>query len=189
MAYLAILSAGDGRRAGFAAVAGIALGLLIVGAAAAFGVAALVSGSYTAYQILRWSGVMYLLWLAWDGWKTGEEISPEHVKGHILEMKFFKRGLIVNLLNPKAAVFYIAILPAFVNPAASVLAQTMALTVAYVGVATVIHFLIVVLATEARKFFDKPRQVVLVRRLLSLMLAGVAVWFALSTGGTAPLSE
>ncbi|MGL5010530.1 MAG: LysE family translocator, partial [Paracoccaceae bacterium] len=64
MVWLAIVAATDGRRAGYAAVAGVALGLAVIGVAAAYGLAALVAGSPVAYQVLRWAGVAYLLWLA-----------------------------------------------------------------------------------------------------------------------------
>ena len=65
MAYLAVLSASKGRRAGFAATLGIALGLLIVGLAAALGLTAIIANSRWVYEALRWGGVFYLLWLAW----------------------------------------------------------------------------------------------------------------------------
>ena len=103
MAYIAVLSATDGRRAGYAAIAGIALGLLSVGIAAALGVATLVSNSFIIYQLLRFGGVLYLLWLAWDTWKPAPLLHPSEVKSLIYNAKFFKRGLITNLLNPKAA--------------------------------------------------------------------------------------
>ena len=70
MAYLAVLSAVKGRRAGYAATAGIALGLMIVGFATALGLAALISNSYLGYEVLRWGGVAYLFWLAWMDGKT-----------------------------------------------------------------------------------------------------------------------
>lgn len=106
MAYLAILSSTSGRRAGFAAVGGIALGLLIVGLAAALGLAAVISSSRLDYEMLRWAGFAYLLWLAWDGWqKVDVETSPVRTASEEGGTTFFVRGLITNLLNPKAAVF------------------------------------------------------------------------------------
>lgn len=69
MAWLALVAAAEGRRPGFAAVAGVALGLLIVGLAAAFGLAAAISASPVAWQVLRWGGVAWLLWMAFDGWR------------------------------------------------------------------------------------------------------------------------
>ena len=76
MAYLAVLSASKGRRAGFAATLGIALGLLIVGLAAALGLTAIITNSRWVYEALRWGGVFYLLWLAWEGWRGQEKTSP-----------------------------------------------------------------------------------------------------------------
>lgn len=182
MAYLAVLSAGNGRRAGFAATLGIALGLLIIGMAAALGVATLISNSHLAYQLLRWGGVGYLLWLAWDGWKEEPETSPGKTDGPPQHAKFFKRGLIVNLLNPKAAVFYVAILPGFITAPSAVMLQAVTLTVTYVIVATAMHSLIVTLAGMAQKFLEDRQRRLIARRILSLALAAIALWFALTTG-------
>ncbi len=183
MAYLAVLSISDGRRAGFAAVAGVALGLLVIGIAAALGVAALISSSHLAYETLRWCGVFYLLWLGWDGWNTSKETSPDKTNGHEHRAKFFFRGFITNILNPKAAVFYVAILPSFVDVSSAIATQTLTLTAVYVCVATVVHSSIVALAGMARAFLDNPRRIMIARRVLSLLLIGVALWFAVSTGG------
>ena len=70
MTYLAALSLSSGTRTGFAAVAGIALGLLTYGVIAAVGLAALIDNSPVLYGLLRWGGVGYLLWLAWESWSS-----------------------------------------------------------------------------------------------------------------------
>ena len=181
MAYLAVLSAGNGRRAGFAATLGIALGLLIVGVGAALGLAALISNSTLLYEALRWGGVAYLLWLAWDGWHDATETSPARTGGNGIEAAVFTRGLITNLLNPKAAVFYVAVLPTFVNAMQPVLRQGVLLSVVYVFVATAIHTAIVALAGTARPFLENPDRRRIVRRGLSLALGAIAMWFAVST--------
>ena len=181
MAYLAVLSASNGRRAGFAATLGIALGLLVIGLAAALGVAALISNSHLAYQLLRWGGVGYLLWLAWDGWKEEPETSPGKTDG-APNAKFFRRGLIVNLLNPKAAVFYVAILPGFIASSSSAVFQAVTLTITYVIVATAMHSIIVALAGTAQKFLEDRKRRLIARRVLSIVLAGIAFWFGLTTG-------
>jgi threonine/homoserine/homoserine lactone efflux protein len=181
MAYLAILSVGHGRRAGYAATAGIALGLFIIGMAAAFGLAALISSSPVLYEALRWGGVAYLLWLAWDGWRDAAETSPAHTASSDDNTAFFVRGLITNLLNPKAAVFFVVILPPFVNPQNVVLWQTIALSTIYVLIATTIHVVIVSLAGAARPFLENPKRNRLVRRILSGALAVIAAWFAFSS--------
>ncbi|MBZ9741530.1 MULTISPECIES: LysE family translocator [unclassified Mesorhizobium] len=178
MTYLALVSASDGRRAGFATVAGIAVGLALIGGIAALGVAELIQASSLLYEGLRWAGILFLLYLAWEGWTTGTDVvSSNGDPGG----KYFLRGLVTNLLNPKAAIFYVAVLPTFVEPERPVLAQTALLTLTYVAVATAIHGVIVVLAGALQPFLNDPRLEQISRRLLSTLLALVAFWFAWST--------
>jgi threonine/homoserine/homoserine lactone efflux protein len=95
----------------------------------------------------------------------------------------FRRGLITNLLNPKAAVFYVAVLPEFVRSGGGpVMAQTLVLSAVYVSVATVIHSGIVVLAGTLQSKIATSDSRRTVRRLLALALAMIAIWFALTTG-------
>ena len=180
MGYLAIISLSNGKRAGYAATIGIALGLMIVGIAAAMGLAAIISNSNYLYQLLRWGGVLYMLYLAWEGWKGEKETSAGSTKTNN-PSKFFKRGLIVNLLNPKAAVFYVAILPSFINPNSEILPQALSLTVIYVTIASIIHATVVTLANALRPYLENPQYDMMVRRSLSILLGCVAIWFAIDT--------
>ena len=183
MAWLAALSLSRGWRTGLAAVAGVALGLSAYGIAAALGVAAIIENSPFLYQTLRWGGVAYLLWLAWDAWSTADEIAGSEIAdGHHHWASAFRRGLITNLLNPKAGVFYVAMLPEFVNIAAgNVVTQTLTLSGIYVAIATAIHGLIVLLASSVRGLVTRSGQMKTVRRLLALALVAVAIWLAWAT--------
>jgi len=183
MAYLAALSLSRGWRTGLAAVAGVALGLSVYGAAAALGVAAIIESSTLLYQALRWGGVIYLLWLAWDAWSSVDDITTNETSGQDHERaSAFRRGLITNLLNPKAAVFYVAVLPEFLDPAAGrMAAQTLTLSAIYVAIATLIHAAIVLSANRLRTIIVKPAQVRLIRRALALALVLIAIWLAWST--------
>ncbi|CAN0654718.1 homoserine/homoserine lactone efflux protein [Nitratireductor aquimarinus] len=178
MAYLALISASEGRRPGFATVAGVALGLSIVGIIAALGVAQVIQASDLLYEGLRWAGVLFLLFLAWDGWRDGGDVSAA---GDKPDGAHFMRGLVTNLLNPKAAVFYIAVLPTFVDPTQPLTPQTILLTSIYVGVATLIHGMIVVLASTLQPFLTDARRERIARRTLSALLALVALWFGWSS--------
>jgi threonine/homoserine/homoserine lactone efflux protein len=184
MTYLAALSLSGGMRTGFAAVAGIAIGLLTYGIVAALGLAAVIDNSPLLYGLLRWGGVAYLLWLAWEAWSSERETSPDATDGPDGEPWIaFRRGLITNLLNPKAAVFYVAVLPEFIRPGAgSVMSQTLALSVVYVTIATAIHAGIVTLAGSLQSMVAASNSRRMVRRLLALALVIIAVWFALATG-------
>ena len=181
MTYLALLSASKGRSAGFAATLGVGLGLLIVGLAAALGVAAVISNSRWLYETLRWCGVLYLLWLAWKGWLGEEETSPGVAGSPPVNSKFFMRGLVTNLLNPKAGIFYIAVLPTFLDEARPLAGQALTLSIIYVAIATLVHSAVVLAADAARPWLEDERRAKTIRRALSLLLVGIAVWLFAST--------
>jgi threonine/homoserine/homoserine lactone efflux protein len=174
MGYLASLAMAKGRQAGLAAVAGVTLGLSILGVAAAFGYGALVDFFPPARAILRWAGVAYLLWLAIDTWQGGEGDGAGNVG------ESFQRGLIVNLLNPKAAVFYVAVLPLFLGSAAT-MAGTLILTAVYVAIATSVHAGVVIGAASFRSFAESERRLTLFQRAAAVLLALIALWFAWDT--------
>lgn len=178
MTYLALVSAQSGRRAGFATVAGVALGLAIVGIVAGLGVAQVIQSSAVFYEILRWSGVAFLLFLAWEGWTGGTDVvakADEETGRH------FVRGLTTNLLNPKAAVFYVSVLPTFIDENLPTTPQAVLLTAIYVAVATGVHVAIVLLAGALEPFLNDPKRELIGRRALSAALAVVALWFAWSS--------
>src|SRR6185369_10531501 len=155
MGYLAVLSLDRGRLAGMAAVGGVALGLLVLGLVAGFGFGSIVSETRWLYELVRWAGVAVLLWLAWDAYRESRKPletdgGPDRLWG------YFSRGLVTNLLNPKAAVFYVAVLPNFVvadGPAW----QELALSLIYVAVATVVHASIVLLASALQPMIVSER--------------------------------
>ena len=180
MAWLAIVSAERGRVAGVAAVAGVMLGLGAIGLLAALGLGSLVAASPVLYGALRWAGVAWLLWLAVDGWRSADD-PPEAVPTGWGLGRYLRRGLVTNLLNPKAAVFYLTVLPSFTDPGAPMLPQTLTLSVAYVGVATAIHAGIVALAGLAAPLLRDPRRALVIRRTLSFALGLVALWFLWET--------
>ncbi len=183
MAYLAALTLSNGRRAGAAAVAGIALGLAICGIAAALGLAAIIDNSRFLYEALRWGGIAYLLYLAWEGWRQEKETDQASaVDTAELPRTAFRRGLIVNMLNPKAAIFYVAVLPEFVRPDGEPLTtQTLTLSAIYVAIATAVHLGIVLLAGSLQDKIRTPDKRRWLRKSLALALVGIAAWFAFST--------
>jgi len=183
MAYLAALSLSRGWRVGVAAVAGVALGLAVYGLVAALGLAALIERSRLLYEVLRWAGVGYLVYLAIEAWFTGEESGPENADSHPHEMRTaFRRGLITNLLNPKAGIFYVAMVPTFVTATGDhVLTQTLLLSAVFVAIATTIHVTIVLLASSLHGPLSNPARRRVVRRLLAIVLLAIAVWFAISS--------
>lgn len=181
MAYLAILSAERGRWMGFHAVLGVAIGLGLLGALAVFGIGTLIAEQRAIYEALRWAGIAYLLYLAFDAWRDSRlpvEITDLSNTGR----RYFQRGLLNNLLNPKAALFYITVMPNFVVAGTPQIGQTVLLGAVYVTVATVIHAMVVVLAGSLQQVLlgNSGR-----RRVMGLvfaaLLVAVAVWVAVTT--------
>jgi threonine/homoserine/homoserine lactone efflux protein len=184
MAYLAVLSTFTGRRAGVAATLGIALGLMIVGLASALGLAAVVANSRLLYEGLRWIGALYLFWLAWEGWRGEQETSPGNAPWPTEHSKYFLRGLVTNLFNPKAGVFYVAMLPTFLDEARPLLSQAVILAAIYVSLATSVHLAVVLAADAARPWLEDRQRSGITRRILSLLLVAIAVWLLFATRRT-----
>jgi len=180
MAWLALTSASHGKRSGFAAVAGIALGLALLAAASAVGLAELATRSPFVFGLLRYAGVAYLLWLAWKAWTGEDELSPDIANQNAFGA-WFRHGLLLNLLNPKAAVFFVTVLPAYIAADAPVAPQTALLSASYVVIATAIHLIIVAFAGHAHNWISVGNRSHVIRRVFAGLLATIAIWFLIST--------
>jgi threonine/homoserine/homoserine lactone efflux protein len=178
MTWLALLSAREGRAAGFLAVAGIATGLSLLALVAATGAAAAISAYPALYEAIRWGGVAFLLYLAWEAW-VGEKDGA----GRPDQGRHFRRGLVVNLLNPKAAAVFVVMIPGFAGPGET--ATQVVMTLIYLVIASIAHGLIVVFASSFERALADPRRELIVRRIFALLLAAVAVWFALTSAPVA----
>ncbi|WP_017672194.1 LysE family translocator [Blastomonas sp. AAP53] len=182
MAYLAALTLGSGRRAGLAAVAGVALGLALIGVAAALGFAALVAANPVIWNALRWAGTAYLFYLAWETWRGEAETSPAGTpETGSSGVRYFQRGVITNILNPKAALFYVAIVPRFVPDTGAALAWGLMLTAISLAVATAVHLTIVVLAAQLYPLLQQPGRMRSTRHILAIGLVTIAIWFLFNT--------
>ncbi|MDX2113085.1 MAG: LysE family translocator [Alphaproteobacteria bacterium] len=180
MGTLALLSLEGGRRAGMMMVAGIATGLALLGFIAALGVSTLLAAYPLVYHWLRWLGIAYLLWMAFSSWQGSTEASPSQLGTNGQHSLYYRHGLILNLLNPKALVFYVSVLPGFIDPLLPTMVQTLVMTALSVIVATIAHSLIVLLASRSATSLSVAGSHQRLRRILALMFAGVALWMAFS---------
>ena len=114
--FLTAQGVAGGPRAGLAVALGLSSGLLAHTALATLGVSAVFAASPAAFTALKLAGTAYLLWLAWEAFreKPGRRSGAETFSG---ELALYRRGVIMNLLNPKVALFFLALLPQFVDPA------------------------------------------------------------------------
>src|SRR4051794_20671390 len=185
MAYLAALTLNRGRAAGLLAVAGVAAGLSVHAVVAALGVGALISQAPSIYEMLRWTGIAYMLFLAWEGWRPDRENSASYAGA--APGSLFWRGFFSNVFNPKSIMFFVSVVPGFVRydlGNRSLPVQIAVFGAVYVGIATVIHASIVGLASYLRLWLMTGSRQNTIRRVLSVSLVLVAAWLAWTTRRT-----
>lgn len=120
--YIVARSIDQGRWAGIVSMLGIHVGTLFHVAAAAFGLSALLMSSALAFNVVKYLGAAYLIYLGVRKLLVREELhQPEVIENRKLS-RIFYQGVVVNLLNPKTALFFFAFLPQFVNPSRGVVA-------------------------------------------------------------------
>jgi threonine/homoserine/homoserine lactone efflux protein len=178
MTWLAVLGAARGRATALAAVAGICLGLAVAAVVAGLGLTTVLLQFPTLFQLLRWAGTLYLLYLAWDAWRDANETITDTT---MARGAAFRQGLIANILNPKAYLFYAALLPQFISGSMSLPWEVATLSGVYVAIATVIHTGIALLSGSLATFLKTSPRATTIRKGLAFMIAVAAIWFFFST--------
>jgi threonine/homoserine/homoserine lactone efflux protein len=112
--YIVVQSAEQGRRAGLASVGGVHLGSLVHVAAATVGLSAVIVASALAFNVVKYAGAAYLVYLGIRKLLEREDVVEVEVETKVLK-RAFARGVVVNVLNPKTALFFLAFLPQFVD--------------------------------------------------------------------------
>jgi len=114
--YVLTQSAIQGRAAGLIVTLGLCTGLLVHTAAVSLGVAAVFASSVVAFNVLKIIGAAYLAYLAWQAFRAGaSDILPEK-NTKISSRRLYARGVVMNVTNPKVAIFFLAFLPQFADP-------------------------------------------------------------------------
>ena len=180
MGWLALVTLSRGRTAGMAAVAGITLGLAAWLAAALLGLGNFVLAYRRGHVVFLWAGVGLLLWVGWVGGRGvggADRDAPDATRRAL-----FLRGMVGNLLNPKAAVFYVALLPTFIRPGyATPLTQALILGGLHLMIAVVVHGLVVVSAAGAGRGLTERMQGPRARAAMAAGLVLIAIWMAWQT--------
>jgi threonine/homoserine/homoserine lactone efflux protein len=181
MIYLISRSITQGPAAGMVSLGGVALGYAFYMLCAAFGITAFLLAVPYAYDALRLSGAVYLLWLAWQAVKPNGR-SPFQVRELKVDgpKKLFATGFITNLLNPKIAMIYLALLPQFIDPTqGSVLWESLVLGSIQTLISISVNGVIALTAGSIAAFLGaRPSWLMVQRYLMGTVLAGLAVKIA-----------
>jgi len=184
MTYVIARSVGQGRAAGVVSALGVSAGSLIHSLLAAIGLSALVLQSETAFQIIKIAGAAYLLYLAWKAWRSGDQATAATPRPPASLRRIFAEGALTNLLNPKVALFILAFLPLFVDPArGSVAGQILFLGLLFNTSGTTVNVLVACLvgwlAGAARQRAGSRRFAAAMRRASAVIFVYLAVQFAI----------
>lgn len=181
--YIVARTAAQGRQAGLASVAGVALGNLCNALAASLGLAALFAASATAFTVVRLAGAAYLVYLGIRMLRPLDLAAQTPAFGAPALSRIFRDGFAVALLNPKTALFFAALLPQFIDPAGSAALHGAFLAMVFVGIALLTDTAYVLLAGVVRqRLGDGAATRRLGRHAAAATLVGLGVFAALSDG-------
>lgn len=182
MVYLVSRSICQGARAGLISLAGVGVGFLVWMSLAVGGITAMLVAVPYAYDALRLAGAIYLAWLAWSTLRPGgrspfqvRELAPDSPR------RLFAMGLVTNLLNPKAAVLYLSLLPQFIDPArGSVLFQGLTLGLTQIALSMIGNGVLALCAGRVASFLiRRPRWAQVQRWMMGSVLGALAARMAI----------
>ncbi|OSM95846.1 homoserine/homoserine lactone efflux protein [Lonsdalea populi] len=167
-----------GYRGAFASIAGLQVGLFCHIVLVGIGLGALLSQSALAFEVLKWVGAGYLIWLGIQQWRSAGGLDLNTLANTMPRSRLFKRAVLVNLTNPKSIVFLAALFPQFVIPHQPQSMQYVVLGVTTIAVDIVVMIGYATLATRIAKWLKGPRQVKRLNRVFGSMFIMVGALLA-----------
>lgn len=170
---------GSGFRSAIFMAFGLVLGDLVYLTAVVLGLALVAQTFGTAFLVIKWVGVAYLAWMAWNFWRTGitaEKVDADRARGGIWTSVL--SGLLVTLGNPKVMVFYLAITPTIIDIASITPSDYGVLIAITAMVLLVVLMPYLALAAKARWFLATPRALKALNRMAATFMAGAAAAIA-----------
>lgn len=179
--YLTSRALCQGRQAGIVSLMGVLFGFFVHVCAASIGLSALFLAVPAAYELLKWIGSAYLVWLAWQSVKPGAR-SPFETQElpYDSPRKLFLMGFLTSALNPKIAVFYVSIFPQFISPEyGSILTQSLMLGLTQIIISFSINLLVVLSASHIASWFTRnPTWLAIQRYFMGFVLMALAIRLA-----------
>ena len=170
-------SAQNGRTAGLFVTLGLATGLVGHTVAVAFGLAAIVHSSAIAFSVLKYIGAAYLLYLAWQALRAAASTGQQNTVQALSSGNLYRRGIVMNLTNPKVSLFFMAFLPQFADPRhGSMMVQFFLLGAVFITATLLVFSAISFLAGG---FGDKFRNSALAQKVVNRIAATVFIALAI----------
>lgn len=181
MTFVAASAARGGLRVGLAAALGIAAGCFVHIVAAVVGLSALIAASAEAFAVLKWLGAAYLLYMAWGLLRSPRPADADAPAPKLNAAQAFRAAALVNVLNPKVGLFFLAFLPQFIDPSAgSATLAILTLGLWFNLSGTAVNAIVAIAAARAAGVLrDRPLIVRAARWFAATAMAGLAVQLAL----------
>ena len=148
--------------------------------AAMMGLAALLHTSALAYNLVKYAGVAYLLWMAWQTLREDGALKVEAGEDRRSSWRVIVDGIAINVLNPKLSIFFVAFLPQFITPEAAIAPQLWILAITFVVMAVINATLYAMFAAAAHRLLASPRAQRRFNLAGGLLLAAAGVWALLA---------
>ena len=173
-------SALRGKMAGLMVTLGLCTGLVVHTTAVAFGVAVIFQASEVAFTVLKMFGAGYLLYLAWHAFRAGSTSIAAGKTNGMSYGRLYRRGIIMNVTNPKVSIFFLAFLPQFADPARGPLTLQLLMLGGIFIVSTILIFGgIALLAGAIGQWLNRsPKTRVVMNRLAGAVFVGLALKLA-----------
>ncbi len=163
-----------GPRATLYSATGNMFGLIFVGFAVAFGLAAIMAASAVAFTALKFAGAIYLIYLGVKLWRDKQAFVPLTGPAPLVKtpQKLFGEAFLIAITNPKAIIILAALIPPFVNPSAPAVPQVAIMSITYAGMCFLNHLVLAFAGGWMRRMFASERRMRNLRRTLGAMFIG-----------------
>lgn len=178
--FVLMQSAVYGRAAGLWVTLGLCTGLVVHTAAVVVGVAALFQSSPLAFTVLKFVGAAYLAWLAWQAWHAPAGAAGQATGDAVPGIRLWRRGVVMNLTNPKVVIFFLALFPQFVSSSAPVVPQMMVLGATFIAATLLVFGAVAWLAGSLRERIARPAVQRGLNRGAAAVFAGLALRLAVA---------
>jgi len=171
-----------GWRASIAAAFGCTAGIIPHLSASILGLSAILHMSSLAFQAVKFAGAAYLLYLAWSMWRETGSLKFDSPTTQSGLWKIITKGFLINILNPKLSIFFLAFLPLFVSPSASSPTfQMIILGVMFMAMTLIIFILYGISANGVRRYVvNSPRVILWLQRSFAATFAALGVKLAMT---------
>lgn len=175
--FVLVQSATYGARAGLWVVTGLMTGLVVQTTLVALGVAAVVASSSVLFWAIKLAGACYLTYLAWGAWRASGEGGTAKTLDTTSAVKLWRRGVIMNITNPKVLIFFLAFFPQFLvqDSDVSIIIQMMILGVAFMFVTAIVFGGVALCAGVLSDKLRTPRVQFFLNRISAVIFVGLAI--------------